>query len=94
MMNSNAQPNAPEVHELLGDPVAVRGHLALLGWPSLSAWAKAHGYTSNMAVVTVLKWSKPRPSGRRAPHGKLTIAILNDLQATITEGRRPANQDA
>jgi hypothetical protein len=74
---------------LLSDPVAVRGRLALLGWPSLSAWAKAHGFCRNHTRYVVTTWGQPRPSGRRAPYGGVTLAIAHELTSTLIEQRRP-----
>jgi hypothetical protein len=67
--------------------VTVRGRLALLGWPSLEAWAQAHGYRAQMARYCVVTW------GNRAdkkPHGGIARALMRDLRATLSEGRHHA----
>lgn len=76
----------------LGDPTVLRGRLALLGWRSLSAWARAHGHCRSLTQRAVAVWgghAADRP--RRALHGGITRAILSDLVATLAEQRRPAD---
>ena len=70
-------------------PLALKGRLALLGWRSLAAWAKAHGYGDALALHVVKNWA-----GRtdRTPHGGLSRALLHDLRETLAQGRTP--QDA
>ena len=75
----------------LGDPTVLRGRLALLGWRSLSAWARSHGYCRNLTLHVVSAWGRPGQMKRRVPHGGITRAILSDLVATLAEQRRPAD---
>lgn len=82
---------APDV-PALGDPTTVRGRLALLGWKSLSAWAKAHGYDRTHVDYAVRTWGKPDHGKARSCYGGITLAILRDLAATITHSRRPDGQ--
>ena len=76
----------------LGDVTTVRGRLALLGWRSLSAWAKAHGYDRTHVDYAVRTWGRPGHGKARACYGGITLAILRDLAATITHSRRPDGQ--
>ena len=94
MYEINAQPDGRIELEQLGDSITVRGRLALLGWPSLAAWAKANGYRRDAVMVAIRVWGRPRMDSRKGPHGHITKAIVRDLRATILEGRRPAQQDA
>lgn len=73
----------------LGDSLTVRGRLALLGWASLTAWATAHGYSRQHTCIAIRVWGNPRKDSRRGPHGDITRRIVDDLSATLNEGRRP-----
>lgn len=86
-MNINAQSTeAAADHDLLGDRLRLRGQLALLGWPSLQAWAVHHGFDPTAVHHALNKWAKPRTDGRR-PHGKASAQIISSLRATLSEGR-------
>lgn len=86
-MNINAQSTeAAADHDLLGDRLRLRGQLALLGWPSLQAWAAHHSFDPTAVHHALNKWAKPRTDGRR-PHGKASAQIISSLRATLSEGR-------
>jgi hypothetical protein len=70
----------------VGDRITVRGKLALLGWPSVDAWARAHGYERKMASYCVGTWGNRID---RHPHGGISRAVMHDLRVTLAEGRRP-----
>lgn len=72
--------------EPIGDRVRVRGRLAIQGWPSLSAWAAAHGYGEEMANYTVKTWGNRTD---KAPHGGVARALMRDLRRTLAEGIGP-----
>ena len=80
----NAQPATAADRDLLGDRLRLRGELALLGWPSLRAWARHHGYL-HTAVHHALKTLAVERGDRRRPHGVATAKILCDLRRTISE---------
>lgn len=63
----------------------------MLGWPSLSAWSKAHGYRPQHTRYVVTTWGQPRTSGQRAPYGGVTLAIAKALTTTLIEQRRPTD---
>ena len=73
--------------EAIGNPITVRGKLALLGWPSLMDWAIAHGYTRCMAYYVVKTWGMR--TDRRQPHGGIARQLMNDLRETLANGKRP-----
>jgi hypothetical protein len=86
-MNINAQSTeAAADHDLLGDRRRLRGQRALLGWPSLQAWAVHHDFDPTAVHHALNKWAKPRTDGRR-PHGKASARIISSLRATLSEGR-------
>jgi hypothetical protein len=86
-MNINAHSTEPIADaDLLGDRLRLRGRLALLGWPSLQAWAVHHRFDPTAVHHALSKWAKPRTDGRR-PHGKASTAIITSLRATLAEGR-------
>lgn len=95
MPNRNAQaagsrhPKSVGVIEPLGTAVVVRGKLALLGWPSVAAWARAHGYLPVMADHTVRVWGNRTD---RTPHGGISRALMRDLRETLGTGRGPDGQ--
>lgn len=92
-MQDHKQPDRlPPGVETLGDPVTVRGRLAMLGWKSLSAWAHAHGYPRQYVDHAVRTWGRPGHGKKRACYGGITLAILRDLATTLAEQRRPAGQ--
>ena len=64
----------------------VIGHLLLLGWDSLDAWSKAHGYQRTNTHNAVDRWI-----GRtdKAPRGVITISIMNDLNRTLEQRITP-----
>jgi hypothetical protein len=91
MMNVNAKPRRhhPQTGDTvrpLGDPLSVRGQLALLGWESVSAWAAAHGYERLMAAYCIRTWGNRVD---RRPHGGIARALMADLRRTLVEGKRP-----
>lgn len=87
-MNINAQTTeATADADLLGDRLRLRGQLALLGWPSLQAWAVHHRFDPTAVHHALNKWAKPRNDSRR-PHGKASSAIISSLRATLAEGRQ------
>jgi hypothetical protein len=71
----------------LGDAITVRGKLALLGWPSVESWAKAHGYQRAMANYCIRTWGQRTD---RQPHGGISRQLMRDLRETLATGRRPA----
>lgn len=86
-MNINAQTTeATEDADLLGDRLRLRGQLALLGWPSLQAWAVHHRFDPTAVHHALRTWARPRKDGRR-PHGKASSAIISSLRETLSEGR-------
>lgn len=70
----------------IGDAIAVRGKLALLGWPSLRSWARAHGYDGQMPGYVVRHWGNRTD---RRPHGGIARALMHDLRETLAKGKRP-----
>lgn len=78
--------------EPVGDPIQVRGKLALLGWPSLAAWSLAHGYDRNMGTYVVKTWGT-RTDGRQ-PHGGYSRQLMRDLRETLATGKRPEDMPA
>ncbi len=79
-------PRSGAVVTPIGDPLTVRAKLALLGWPSLHAWARAHGYDRNMATYCVATWAN---RADRLPHGGISRALMRDLRETLEMGKRP-----
>jgi hypothetical protein len=81
----------PRVEPLtpVGDRITVRGRLALLGWPSIHSWARAHGYEGQMASYCVGVWGNRTD---KHPHGGISRAVMRDLRATLAEGRRPDHE--
>lgn len=87
-MNINAHSTDPEADaDLLGDRLRLRGQLALLGWPSLQAWARHHSFDPTAVHHALRKWARPRQDSRR-PHGRASSAIISSLRSTLAEGRR------
>lgn len=80
----NAQQTATADRDLLGDRLRLRGELALLGWPSLRAWARHHGYLHTAVHHALKTWAVERED-RRRPHGAATASILADLRKTISD---------
>lgn len=78
-------------NEPLGDVLAIRGQLHLLGWTSFTAWATAHGYKRGSVSAAVRMWGERTD---RAPHGGISRAVMRDLRQTITEGVRPSDVQA
>lgn len=92
MEKSNAkQQTRPPQAEVLGDVVTVRGRLALLGWKSITAWARAYGYERQMVSYTVRTWAQRTD---RKPHGGLSRAVMRDLRETLSLGIRPEHKGA
>lgn len=70
----------------LGTPLSVRARLMTLGWPSVTAWAKAFGHKP-VTVNSVMKiWAQ---RSDRAPHGGLSRQVAKDLRATMDKGITP-----
>lgn len=87
MVKINANRNAaPSIGEVIGDVVKVRGRLAMLGWPSMAAWARAHGYSRQTVTITVQKWGTRTD---RKPHGGFSQAVMRDLRETFALGKGP-----
>lgn len=86
MQKTNSQaPRPPSPKgglEATGDNLAVRGRLALLGWPSLAAWADAMGYDPQMVRITIKQWGNRTD---REPHGGIGRALMRDLRRTLAE---------
>lgn len=78
----------PVKNEPLGDPLAVRARLMTLGWPSVTAWAKAFGHKPGIVSVAMRTWGQ---RSDRAPHGGLSRVVVRDLRATMTQGIRPCD---
>lgn len=74
--------------EPLGDSLSIRGRLHLLGWESMNAWAKAHGYQRGTVSAVIHTWGLRTD---RAPHGGISRAVLQDLRATLEQGIRPSD---
>lgn len=66
----------------------VIGKLKSIGWESLDAWSKAHGYTRTHVRNTVNRWFDRSDS--KAPYGKITTRIMYDLNRTFAEKVTPA----
>lgn len=64
----------------------VIGKLKTLGWESLDAWSKAHGYERINVHKTVNRWF-----GRteKSPHGAVAICIMHSLNETFTKKMTP-----
>jgi gp16 family phage-associated protein len=77
----------------MSTPSAFQVRAALLehGY-TITAWAKARGYSHITVTKVIARWTEPRP--RRIPHGMVTRAILadltRDLGMTIVEGIAPS----
>lgn len=92
MQHSNAA-QSPHQSSLLGigtDITKVRGQLALLGWPSLSAWAREHGYQRMTVAWVITSWGDRTD---REPHGWCARAVARDLRHTLATGKRPKPVD-
>lgn len=61
--------------------------LKSLGWESLDAWSKAHGYERTHVHKTIKCWFS-RGDGR-APYGQITIRIMYDLNETFAKKVTP-----
>lgn len=70
----------------LGDMLSVRARLMSLGWPSMAAWAKAHGYMHQSVCAAVRIWGL---RSDRTPHGGISRAIVRDLRITMDDGIGP-----
>lgn len=70
----------------IGDPITIRGRLALLGWASVEAWAAAHGYERTMASYCIRTWGNRTD---RQPHGGISRALMSDLRETLANNKRP-----
>ncbi len=66
----------------LGTVTEVRGRLALKGYRSLSAWARAHGYLPVTVRRAVYDWGE---RDDREPLGGIKRAIMRDLRRTLDE---------
>jgi hypothetical protein len=90
IMNINAiTPNAnpKEVPSTpLGDRRQVRGHLLILGWPSVGAWCEAFGHPRSSMDKAVQTWGLRTD---RAPHGGISRAVMRDLRMTISQRISP-----
>ena len=86
-MKINAQQTPPADHDLLGDQLRLRGELALLGWASLTAWGRAHGFEQSAISHALRTWG--RRNDGRGPHGKNSSAIIDGLVRTVHEQKRP-----
>lgn len=86
---ASARRHPPKVASpsVIGDSVTVRGRLALLGWASVEAWARAHGYERKMAHYCIRTWGN---RSDRQPHGGISRALMRDLRETLANGKRPA----
>ena len=71
---------------VVGDVITVRGKLALLGWPSMRVWARAHGYPHGTVRQTVYRWGM---RDDRPPHGGIARAVMRDLRNTLETAKRP-----
>lgn len=93
MTQSNAKKRTypPSPGEGIGDAITVRGKLALLGWPSVAEWARAHGYDRQIVGWTICRWGNRTD---RRPHGGLTRQVLVDLRATLSLQKTPAMRAA
>lgn len=80
-MPSTAVKNVP-----LGTPLAVRARIMTLGWPSLAAWAHAHGHKPGIVNVALRTWGQ---RSDRAPHGGLSCKVVQDLRVTMDHGITP-----
>ncbi|MDD2883286.1 MAG: hypothetical protein PHQ58_22985 [Rhodoferax sp.] len=82
-MTSAAGKTAP-----LGTPLEVRARIMTLGWPSMAAWANAHGYQPATARLAMRTWGLRTD---RVPHGGLARAVVRDLRATMEQGITPSD---
>lgn len=73
----------------LGSATTVRAHLLLLGWTSVAAWARAHGYERLTAGVTIRNWCDRTD---RSPHGGIARRVMADLRRTLAEKVTPDEQ--
>ena len=89
-INAKAK-SAPSQMEGIGDAVTVRGKLALLGWPSVAEWGRAHGYDRQIVGWTIRHWGARTD---RRPHGGLTRQVMRDLRETFANGKTPAMHQA
>lgn len=96
MVKSNApstrrHPPKVATPSVIGDSVTVRGRLALLGWTSVEAWARAHGYERKMASYCIRTWGN---RSDRQPHGGISRALMRDLRDTLESQKRPESSGA
>ena len=66
------------------NPLQLKGQLALLGWASLSDWAKRMGYEPYQVRKTLKKFRDERSICSELGH-----SILKDLDTTLTWGGTP-----
>ena len=78
-------------NEAIGETLNIRGRMHMLGWSSIGAWARAHGYPRTSVYSALGTWGTRTD---RAPHGQITLCILKDLRATLCEGRRPESLES
>ena len=92
MPQSNAKhmPPHPPSSEI-GTLQTVKARLVLLGWPSMLAWAEAHGYERCTVSYTIKTWG--RRTDKR-PHGGISKNVLRDLRATLDGNLKPADVPA
>ena len=79
-------PRASVAAEPLGSTLTVRAKLALLGWRSLDAWARAHGYEESMPGYVVRTWGNRTD---KKPHGGISRSVMRDLRRTFSRGIGP-----
>lgn len=72
---ASSAPAAP-----VGDLRTVRAKLVLAGWPSMKAWAEAHGYKRVTVSFAIRSWGMRTD---RTPHGGLARAVMADLRRTL-----------
>jgi len=65
----------------IGNMYKVRAGLLLRGWPSVAAWAQAHGYLPVTVRRVIYDWGECD----EAPHGGLGRQIKRDLEHDLSE---------
>ncbi|MCU0963576.1 MAG: hypothetical protein MUF08_00630 [Burkholderiaceae bacterium] len=83
MTQSNAKTQAPNLPASpVGDLRTVRAKLVLAGWPTMKAWAEAHGYQRGTVSYAIRSWGMRTD---RQPHGGLARAVMGDLRRTLAK---------
>ena len=65
----------------IGNMYKARAELLLRGWPSVAAWAEAHGFLPVTVRRTIYDWGERD----EAPHGGMGRQIMQDLERELSE---------